>query len=59
MNDWVQWVLTTMSENDPNGIDVRTEPKFNLPNGDVYTGGWCRPQTDGPALRGASLIMYA
>jgi len=43
MNDWVQWVIKTMLEPDPNGIDVRVEPKFNLPNGDVYSGGWCRP----------------
>ena len=22
-------------------------------------GGWCRPQTDGPGLRSAALIMFA
>jgi len=43
-------ILTTQ-EADPNGIDIRTEPKFNLPNGDVFTDPWCRPQNDGPGLR--------
>ena len=33
------------------------EPKWSLA-GEVYAGGWCRPQTDGPALR-ASLLMRA
>lgn len=59
MLDYVQFTLKTQTENDPNGIDVRVEPKFDLPNGEVYTGGWCRPQTDGPALRAKSLMMYA
>ena len=40
---------------DPNGIDVRVEPKFTIPDGNPYTGGWCRPQTDGPALRAMAL----
>lgn len=59
MKAYVQWVLRVQNEPDPNGIDVRTEPKFFLPDGGVYTGGWCRPQTDGPALRSATLIRFA
>ena len=59
MDAYVQWVLRVQGESDPNNIDVRIEPKFNLPNGDPYTGGWCRPQTDGPALRAATLSLYA
>lgn len=43
MSDYIQWVLNVQSEADPNNIDIRIEPKFNLPNGDVFTGGWCRP----------------
>lgn len=48
------------TESDPHqGTDVRTEPKYNLPDGDVFAGSWCRPQTDGPALRAKTLIAYA
>jgi len=53
------WVLNVQSETDPNGIDVRTEPKFELPNGEPFAGGWCRPQNDGPGLRATSLMMFA
>ncbi|KAJ3186793.1 glycoside hydrolase 15 protein [Irineochytrium annulatum] len=28
-------------------------------NGDDYTGDWCRPQNDGPALRASSFIRFA
>jgi len=59
MQTYVQWVLNVQNEPDPNGIDVRTEPKYNLPYGDVYSGSWCRPQTDGPGLRAMALIKYA
>ena len=31
-------------------VDVRVEPKFEIPSGTPYEGGWCRPQTDGPGL---------
>lgn len=51
MKTYVQWVLNVQSEADPNGQDVRTEPKFMLPNGEVFTGAWCRPQNDGPGLQ--------
>jgi len=59
MESYVQWVLHVQNEPDPNFIDVRTEPKYVLPNGEVYTGSWCRPQTDGPALRAFTLVMFA
>lgn len=59
VKSYVNWVLKVQSESDPNGIDVRTEPKFNLPNGDVFSGGWCRPQNDGPGLRATALMIFA
>jgi glucoamylase len=59
MKTFVDWVLHTQSESDPNGQDVRTEPKFELPNGEVFTGAWCRPQNDGPGLQATALMMFA
>lgn len=56
---YVSWVNREHTMTDPNGIDVRVEPKFSIPGGQPYTGGWCRPQTDGPALRSITLINYA
>lgn len=53
------FVLNAQSLSDPNNIDVRTEPKFTLPNGDVFTGAWCRPQNDGPGLRATALMLFA
>ena len=47
--------MQVQQKDDPNGIDVRVEPKFTIPDGNPYTGGWCRPQTDGPALRAMAL----
>ena len=47
--------IQVQHKEDPNGIDVRVEPKFTIPDGNPYTGGWCRPQTDGPALRAMAL----
>lgn len=59
MNQYVQWVVARHQEQDPNNIDVRVEPKYELPSGNVFTGGWCRPQNDGPGLRAITLITYA
>ena len=42
------WVELVQHKVDPNDIDVRVEPKFTIPDGNPYVGGWCRPQTDGP-----------
>ncbi|KAJ3133942.1 glycoside hydrolase 15 protein [Physocladia obscura] len=34
------------------------EAKFNV-DGSDFTGGWCRPQNDGPALRATAFINFA
>jgi glucoamylase len=59
MNSYAGWVEKTQSKKDPFKLDVRSEPKFYIPSGEVYTGAWCRPQHDGPALRAFSLLMFA
>ena len=59
MKAYVGWVQKVQNETDPNGFDIRINPKFELPNGEVYVGGWCRPQTDGPGLRSGALILFA
>eukprot|EP00007_Cunea_sp_BSH-02190019_P005458 CAMPEP_0174229902 /NCGR_PEP_ID=MMETSP0417-20130205/783_1 /TAXON_ID=242541 /ORGANISM="Mayorella sp, Strain BSH-02190019" /LENGTH=490 /DNA_ID=CAMNT_0015307509 /DNA_START=116 /DNA_END=1584 /DNA_ORIENTATION=- len=59
MRSYVSWVLSVQNEADPHEQDVRTEPKFLLPDGEVFPGAWCRPQTDGPGLRGGTLALYA
>jgi Glycosyl hydrolases family 15 len=38
---YVGWVRAEQFQSDPNGIDVRGEPKFFLPDGAVYNGGVC------------------
>lgn len=59
MKSYVNWVRNVQGKTDPQGYDVRINPKFELPNGEVFVGGWCRPQTDGPGLRSAALILFA
>eukprot|EP00428_Durinskia_dybowskii_P064609 CAMPEP_0170364694 /NCGR_PEP_ID=MMETSP0117_2-20130122/5512_1 /TAXON_ID=400756 /ORGANISM="Durinskia baltica, Strain CSIRO CS-38" /LENGTH=509 /DNA_ID=CAMNT_0010619215 /DNA_START=1 /DNA_END=1530 /DNA_ORIENTATION=- len=59
VKSYAQWVLHNQNEADPNGQDVRTEPKFMLPDGEVFSGSWCRPQNDGPGLRATALILAA
>lgn len=59
MKAYVAWVRRVHNETDPNGFDIRINPKFELPNGEVYMGGWCRPQTDGPGLQSAALMTFA
>jgi glucoamylase len=59
VKSYIGWVLKVQSESDPNGIDVRTEPKFMLPNGEVFSSAWCRPQNDGPGLRATTLMIAA
>lgn len=56
---YIGWVVHNMMEPDPYGSDVRAESRFNLPNGDVPSPLWCRPDTDGPGLRAYSLILAA
>lgn len=59
MESYAQWVTgKTQVASDPNGIDVRGEPKFYM-DGRVYDKPWGRPQNDGPALRAIALINYA
>mmetsp|Transcript_43627 Transcript_43627/g.61314 ORF Transcript_43627/g.61314 Transcript_43627/m.61314 type:complete len:548 (+) Transcript_43627:16-1659(+) len=58
MQQYVSWVLNIQNKNDDN-VDVRVEPKFDIPSGDPYSGGWCRPQTDGPGIRGGTLALYS
>lgn len=59
MNSYLGWVTRMHELNDPNDVDIRGEVKFNLPDGDVFTGAWCRPQNDGAGLRAIALIKYA
>ena len=44
---YAEWVEKVQHMPDPL-VDVRVEPKFYIPDGKPYDGGWCRPQTDGP-----------
>jgi len=59
MKSYANWVAKVQKETDPQGFDVRINPKFELPNGEVFVGGWCRPQTDGPGLRSGALLIFA
>lgn len=58
-DDYLKWIQLVQSKMDPNNIDIRTEPKYEIPSGDAYTGGWCRPQNDGPGLQAITLINTA
>lgn len=58
LRSYTHWVHTAQNQEDPNGNDIRIEPKFEIPSGKPYTGGWCRPQTDGPGLRANSLSLW-
>lgn len=59
MDSWLKWVKRSQNQPDPNGIDILAEPKFVIPGGTPFTGGWCRPQNDGPGLRAITLMAYA
>jgi len=59
MRSYVKWVTKVQGDTDPHGQSVFTEPKFTIPDGKVYTGGWCRPQTDGPGLRATALTIWS
>lgn len=58
MGAYQKWVAKVQKKEDKL-VNVLTEPKFNIPSGDPYTGGWCRPQNDGPALRANSMVEWA
>ena len=38
LEEYLGWVGKVQQKNDPNGIDVRIEPKFTIPDGEPYTG---------------------
>jgi glucoamylase len=59
MQLYAGWVAGRQKESDPHGQSVLTEPKYMLPKGEVFTGAWCRPQNDGPGLRGKTLMGFA
>ena len=54
-----KWVAARQTMADTHQIDVRTEPKYMIPDGSIFDGAWCRPQNDGPGLRATALIIYA
>jgi len=58
-DDYLKWIQLIQSKKDPNGIDIRIEPKYEIPSGNSYTGAWCRPQNDGPGLQAIALINSA
>merc|ERR1719348_663699 len=58
LEGYARWTGIVQHKPDPNDIDVRIEPKFTIEDQEPYTGGWCRPQTDGPALRAMALAKW-
>lgn len=58
IRNWAAWLrrAAEMPSPGPNGIHPIEEPKFEVPSGAVYTGGWCRPQNDGPSLKAIALL---
>jgi len=58
-DSWLSWAERSQNEASPNGISILAEPKFLIPGGEPFPGGWCRPQTDGPGLRSITLMAYA
>lgn len=57
LSAYAKWVQNVQNQQDNNN-DVRIEPKFEIPSGKPYDGGWCRPQTDGPGLRANAMAMW-
>jgi glucoamylase len=60
LQSYAKWVIgrqSAVAVHD--GVDVRVEPKFEIPDGTVFDGSWCRPQNDGPGLRAITLMFYA
>jgi glucoamylase len=51
LKSFVSWVLQSQSLVATNGVDIRIEPKFLLPECALFTDPWCRPQNDGPGLQ--------
>ena len=59
VRNYSNWVAARQAMTDIHSIDVRTEPKYTIPDGKIFDGAWCRPQNDGPGLRATALIIYA
>jgi glucoamylase len=59
LESYKNWVHSAQFASDPNGEDIRGEPKFYIPNGTCYDKGWMRPQNDGMALRTVTLLLWA
>ena len=51
LKSFVSWVIQSQSLTATNGVDIRLEPKFLLPECALFTDPWCRPQNDGPGLQ--------
>lgn len=61
LRDYVNESQKLQHSNNPSGGYTTGgigEPKFHV-NGSPYTGGWGRPQNDGPAIRATVLIAFA
>ena len=57
MEGYAKWTGIVQHKDDQY-CDVRIEPKFTIDDQEPYTGGWCRPQTDGPALRAMAMAKW-
>lgn len=58
MEKWISWVERSTDQDDQQ-VDIMVEPKYEIPSGTPFAGGWCRPQNDGPGLRAITLMAYA
>ncbi|KAI8069295.1 Six-hairpin glycosidase-like protein [Gongronella butleri] len=63
MLDWISFEQYLQGNTNPtvsitgNILDNVGEPKFNV-DGSAFTGGWGRPQNDGPGLRIHALVRF-
>eukprot|EP00933_Yihiella_yeosuensis_P036320 TRINITY_DN30087_c2_g1_i1.p1 TRINITY_DN30087_c2_g1~~TRINITY_DN30087_c2_g1_i1.p1 ORF type:complete len:515 (+),score=84.50 TRINITY_DN30087_c2_g1_i1:100-1644(+) len=64
---WSDWIaglhrkgqnLTTIENSTKTDPDY-AEPKWSIDDAEPYADSWCRPQTDGPALRARTLLYAA
>lgn len=62
---YVKWVKLVVSKDGqklvgrPGTIDSHGEPKWEIDSAVPWSGHWCRPQFDGPALRAKTLMLIA
>lgn len=59
MQKYTNWVLSLQNKTEIHNNDILDEVKFEIPSGNIFSGGWCRPQNDAPGLRAITLISYA